>query len=174
MNSSRATRIECVILTAFDSQFNLLKNIWALAGIRLHHAKTLEQADFLLMATEATVLLSDVAIVDSSWRSALEMIGHHHPLVIMLVVADPVDQSLLVDAFSLGVCGIIWTPIQFDAAAKLVKTAHQAYLDRQLLREECVKAACPGQSEGPCAAADPIDDQPAEIRALLDGDASKR
>jgi len=174
MNSSRATRIECVILTAFDSQFNLLKNIWALAGIRLHHASTLEQADFLLMATEATVLLSDVAIVDFSWRSALEMIGHHHPLVIMLVVADPVDQSLLKDAFSLGVCGIIWTPIQFDTATKLVRTAHQAYLDRQDLREDYVKAACPGQSDRPCAAAERIDDQPTEARALLEGDASKR
>ncbi len=158
MNSLRSTHIECVILTAFDSKFNLLKNIWALAGIRVHHAKTLEQADFLLMATESAVLLSDVAIVDCSWRSALEMISYHHPLVIMLVVADPVDQPLLEDAFSLGVCGIIWTPIQFDIASKLVRTAHQAYLDRQLLREEYGNAACPGRSEGPCTAAGLIDD----------------
>jgi DNA-binding NarL/FixJ family response regulator len=135
MNSLRTIHIECVVLTAFDSVFTFLRNTWALVGIWTHHAKTLEQADFLLLATEATVLLSDIAIVDSSWRSAVKMIGDHHPLVTMLVVADPVDCRFLEDAFMLGVCGIVWKPIQFQTATKLLRKAHQASLDLRLLRE---------------------------------------
>lgn len=141
MTSFRSTHIECVILTAFDSTFSFLRNIWALAGIRAHHANSLEQADFLLLATGATVLLSDIAIVDRSWRSALDMLAEYHPLVPMLVMADPAESRFVADALHLGVCGIIWKPIQFDAATTLIRTAHQAWRDRYLLREEYEQSA---------------------------------
>lgn len=131
----RTSHIQCVILTAFDSVFTFLRNVWALAGIRIHHAKTLEQADFLLLATDATVLLSDVTTGECTWRSALSMIGDHHPVVTMLVIAEPLDEPFLEDAFRLGVCGIIWKPIQFDIASKLTRTAHQASLDRRFFRD---------------------------------------
>jgi DNA-binding NtrC family response regulator len=130
----RTTHIECVILTSFDSVFTFLRNIWALAGIRTHHAKTLEQADFLLLATGATVLLSDIATEDCSWCAAAVMVSDHHPLVTMLVMADPCDRLFLEDAPGLGVYGIIWKPIQFDSATKLTRMAHEASLDRRLLR----------------------------------------
>jgi DNA-binding NarL/FixJ family response regulator len=128
-----------VILTVFDSVFTSLRNIWALAGIRAHHAKTLEQADFLLLATGATVLLSDIATADCSWRSAVRMARDQYPLVIALVMADPSDEPFLEDAPRLGVCGIIWKPIQFDLATKLTRTAHQASLDRRFFRESASK-----------------------------------
>lgn len=38
---------DCVLLTAFDSEFDFLKNVCGRVGIRMHHANTLEQADFL-------------------------------------------------------------------------------------------------------------------------------
>jgi DNA-binding NarL/FixJ family response regulator len=134
MNSLRTTEIECVILTVFESVATFLRNA-ALTGIRAHHAKTLEQADFLLMATGSTVLVSDIAIVDCSWHSAANMVSDHHPLVTMLVIADPVDCPYLENALSLGVCGIIWRPIQFQIARKLIRTAHQASMDRRFLKE---------------------------------------
>lgn len=134
--SFRSTHIDCVVLTAFDSAFSFLRNTWALVGIRAHHATSLEQADFLMMATGATVLLSEMALVDCSWRSALDMIGMYHPLVSMLVMADPADQPFLEEALKLGVCGVVWKPIQFDAATKLIRTAHEACEERHLLRQE--------------------------------------
>lgn len=142
----RTLHIDCVILSAFDSVFTFMRNIWALAGIRTHHAKTLEQADFLLLATDATVLLSDIATGECSWRSALQMIGDHHPVVTMLVIADPLDAPFLEDAPGLGVCGIIWKPIQFDSATKLTRIAHQASLDRRLSRENLSKLPTPSQA----------------------------
>lgn len=169
MNSR--THIDCVALTTFDSEFTFLKNIWALAGIRAHHAKTVEQADFLLMATGATVLLSDVAIVDCSWRSAVDIIGRQHPLVAMLLMADPVDHPFLLDAFNRGVCGVIWKPIQFNAATKLVRTAHQAWEDRYLLREDYAKSIQAVRDDTPTAPAGVSNEQSAgEVPALMDGD----
>lgn len=141
MTSFRTTHIDCVILTAFDSTFTFLRNTWALAGVRAHHASSLEQADFLLLATEATVLLSDIAIVDCSWRSALDMLAGYHSLVTMLVMADPADRPYLNDAFKLGVFGIVWKPIQFDAVIRLIGTAHQACRDRHVLRQQYGQSA---------------------------------
>ena len=68
MTSFRITRIDCVILTAFDSAFSFLKNSWVFDRIRAHHANSVEQADFLLVATGATVLLTDISIVACSWH----------------------------------------------------------------------------------------------------------
>jgi len=141
----RATRIDCLLLTDFDSEFAFLKNVCGRLGIRMHHANTLEQADFLLMATEATVLVSDVTLADCSWRCALHLIGGRYPLTAMLVLADPVDRPFLQQASSLGVCGIIWKPVQVGAAARLIRTAHQAWEDRQCLRQMTDMAACPGR-----------------------------
>jgi len=139
----RATPIDCVVLTAFDSEFTFLRNICGRVGIRMHHASTLEQADFLLMATEAGVLISDAAGVDCSWHNALELIGERYPLVAMLVVADPLDAPFVRDACRSGVCGVLWKPVRLDAASRLIRTAHQAWEDRLLLREESGIAACP-------------------------------
>ncbi|HUK17459.1 MAG TPA: hypothetical protein VLW65_13635 [Bryobacteraceae bacterium] len=141
----RTTPIECVVLTAFDCEFAFLRNICGRVGIRLHHASTLEQADFLLMATEAGVLVSDAAGVDCSWRGALDLIGARYPLVAMLVVADPLDAPFVEDACRLGVCGVLWKPVRLDAASRLIRTAYQAWEDRLLLREESGIAACPGR-----------------------------
>ena len=146
IDALRSIHIDCVILSSFDSVFASLRNIWTLAGIRTHHAKTLEQADFLLLATGATVLISDIATEDCSWRSAVKMINHHHSLVAMLIVADPGDGRFLEDAPGLGVCGVIWKPIQLDPAIKLTRMAHQAFLDRRLLRENGLKRKAPSQA----------------------------
>ena len=147
----RSTHIDCVVLTAFESAFSFLRNTWVLAGIRTHHAKTLEQADFLLLATGASVLLSDPVIVDCSWRSALDMLGERHSMAAMLVMADSADRPFLEDALGLGVCGILWRPIQFDAATKLIRTAHEASLERRLLRNERAIAAIQAQRREPAA-----------------------
>jgi DNA-binding NtrC family response regulator len=133
--------VECVVLTAFEPVFAFLQNILALAGIRMHRAESVEQADFLLMATGATVLLSDFAMVDGCWRSAVKLIGEHYPLVGMLVMADRVDAPFLEDAPGLGVCGILWKPIEFHVATRLVRTAHQASLDRRSVMEESTMGA---------------------------------
>jgi len=124
---------DCVVLTAFDSEFVSIRNVFGLIGIRVHHAQTLEQADFLLLTTGSTVLLCDVAFVEGTWHSALELLRGTHPMIALVIVADPVDAPYLLDALTLGVCTILWKPLRFDEARRLVRTAHEAACERRLL-----------------------------------------
>jgi DNA-binding NarL/FixJ family response regulator len=66
------------------------------------------------------------------------MIREHHPMVSMLVMADPVDGPFLEGALNLGICGIVWKPIPFDVAPRLIRTAHEACCDRHLLRSSAL------------------------------------
>jgi len=102
----------------------------------MHHAESLDQADFLLTVTESTVLLSDVIFVDGFWQRALSMLGDSHPLVTMLVIADPVDRPFLRDLFKRGACGIVWKPFQFEEVKRLIRIVHEASRERRALHEE--------------------------------------
>ena len=63
-------RIDCVLLSSFRSEFTFLQNVFR-PTFRMHHAESTEQADFLLTATESTVLLSDAVFAGGSWRDAI-------------------------------------------------------------------------------------------------------
>lgn len=138
--SRRAVRIsnhiDGVVLTAFDGRFTFLRNTLSYAHIRLRQARNLAEADFLLTVTDATVLLSDVAVVDISWHAVMELLRNHHPATPMILVADPVDRNYVAPAIELGVWGILWIPVEFDVATKLIRTAHEAAEERKLFRRE--------------------------------------
>jgi len=135
-------RVDCVVLSSFSSEFTFLRNVYAPA-IRMHHAESVDQADFLLTVTESTVLLSDAAFAGGSWRDALGLLNAHHPVVAMLVIADAVDQPYLGDLFSRGACGVIWKPFEFETTRKLIRAAHEASGERRALREETLVAGVP-------------------------------
>jgi DNA-binding NtrC family response regulator len=128
--------INCVVLTSFRSEFTFLQNVFERTGIRMHHAESLDQADFLLTATESTVLLSDVIFADGFWQGALSVLSDNHPLVTMLVIADPVDKPFLRDLFKRGACGVIWKPFQFGEVRRLIRVVHEASKERRALHED--------------------------------------
>ena len=93
-------------------------------------AETLEEADFYLTVTGATVLLTDVTFLDGTWRDALRMASETHPRAAAIVVAEAVDYSLLSDAYDRGACGLLWKPVNFLEAIDLIRTLNQAACDR--------------------------------------------
>jgi DNA-binding NtrC family response regulator len=138
--------VDCVVLTAFVTQFLFLKNVMRLTGIRMHHADTLDQADFLLTVTGSRVVLADAVFPDGACYDALAMLEDRHPLVTVLVVADPVDRGFLRDVRTRGACGIIWRPIEFDGTRRLIRTVHEASKERETLLNEQQGAICKYQS----------------------------
>jgi DNA-binding NtrC family response regulator len=128
--------IDCVVLTSFHSEFAFLQNVFGRTGIRMRHAESLDQADFLLTVTESTVLLSDVIFVDGFWQRALSVLGDNHPLVTVLVIADPVDRPFLKDLFNRGARGIVRKPFQFEEVRRLIRVAHEASKERRSLQQE--------------------------------------
>jgi DNA-binding NtrC family response regulator len=147
--------IDCVVLSSFRSEFTFLQNVYRLTGIRMRHAESLDEADFLLTVTESTVLLADIVFADGSWQSALSLLRERHPLVTMLVVADPVDSPFLRDLYDRGACGVIWKPFDFDAVRMLIRAVHEASKERRALREEI---ACGNGQSGEQPSGAPVGD----------------
>lgn len=127
--------IDCVVLSSFSSEFTFLRNVFRPVGIRMHHAESLDEAEFLLGVTESTVLLADMEFADGSWCDALKLL-RKRPLVTMLVIADRDDWRFLDDLFDRGACGVLWRPFEFDAVRKLIRAVHEASKERRALQEE--------------------------------------
>jgi DNA-binding NarL/FixJ family response regulator len=134
-------RIECVYLTCFQPDFSFLATVLYYSRIRMHRAETVEEADFLLTVTGASVLLTDVTFLDGSWRDALRMAADIHPHVAALVAAETVDRPFLLDSGDYGACGILWKPLPNDRTVNLIRTVDEAARNRAALHGEVAAAA---------------------------------
>jgi DNA-binding NtrC family response regulator len=123
-------RIECVFLTCFAAEFSTLATALQFSAIRAYRADTLEEADFYLTVTGATVFVTDVLFLDGNWRDALAMSTATHPLAAALVAADEVDWPFLADAYRAGACAVLWKPLNFARAIQSIRRLHQAARDR--------------------------------------------
>lgn len=126
------TAIDCVALTCFDSNVRFWASLFGSGGIRVHQAQTLDQADFLLTVTAATVLVMDVVFLDGSWDQAVTMLAQCHPLVPSLLIADEVDESFVSGALKRGVLGILWKPIELYKLRRSIRFANEAAVERML------------------------------------------
>lgn len=139
----RGRQIDCIVLTSNISEFTFLRNVFWLAGIRMHRAQAIDQLDYLLSVTESTVLLADVTFAGDTWQSALDFLRQNYPLVPALVIAELADTLLPEDVFRCGGCGIVWRPFRFDDTGALIRAAHSASRERQAWRVELTMAARP-------------------------------
>jgi hypothetical protein len=125
--------IDVVFLTCFRAELSSLALIVQYSSIRLHRAETLEEADFLMLATGATVLVSDLLFLDGTWRDALRMAAEVHPLVGSMVTADPEDWPQVADLYRCGGCSILWKPVDCLSAIDQIRTVDQAARDRRFV-----------------------------------------
>ena len=128
-----------MVLSSQNSEFTFLRNVFRLAGVRMHHAGSLCQAACLLRTTKSTVLLADVVFEGGTWLSALDLLRDTHSLVTMLVVAD---RSFPCDVFPYGACGIVRKPFEFKVVGRLIRIGHEASLERRALQEENPACGC--------------------------------
>ena len=127
--------IHCVFLTCFENDYRVVSTLLGYAGIRIHRAETLDQADFILTVTGATVLLTEPLFLDGAWEDALEMCAHVHPTVSLLVIANPADRDFVENAADRGASGIFWRPLPLVRLRKLVQSAHEAAVRRRQEQE---------------------------------------
>jgi len=127
--------IQCVFLTCFDNDYRVVHTLLGYAGIRTHRAETLDQADFILTVTSATVVLMDSLFLDGTWKDALAMCTQVHPTVSSLVVADPSDRDFVEEATDRGALGIFWRPLPLVRLRKLIESAHEAATRRRQVQE---------------------------------------
>jgi DNA-binding NtrC family response regulator len=127
--------IDCVFVTCFTAEFSFLATLLRHSRVRLRRAETLEQADFLLMVTEGTVLLCDAVFLDGSWSDCAEMLARCHPRVSLLVLADEADGAFVRDAVGRGACAVSWKPLRYPELRGMIEAACEAAAHRAVLRE---------------------------------------
>ncbi|HEY1496683.1 MAG TPA: hypothetical protein VGF49_19145 [Candidatus Solibacter sp.] len=134
--SSGSGMVDCVFLSCFDHDVLFLASMLGHARIRVHHASTLEAADFLLLATHGTVLVLDPTFLDGSWPDALAMVREFHPQVVALVCAEPMDRDFVGSARELGALDVLWRPAGVEQLRSSIWTAHEVALEREGWRNE--------------------------------------
>jgi DNA-binding NtrC family response regulator len=136
VDASASHGVDCVFLSCFDNNALFFTSMLGQGGIRLHHACTLEMADFLLLATRATVLVMDTTFLDGSWEDALSMTRRLHPLVASLICVDPIDGELIASAQELGGLGALRMPIELERLRSTIWNAHTVTVERRLWLSE--------------------------------------
>ena len=126
-------RLHCVFITCFNHDFKFLQQMLSYSEIQLHRSETLDEADFLLTVTGSKVLISDTVFLDGSWEDALEMLSRVHSRASLLVAADAIDLEFVADAIDRGACGILWKPLDLGRLLELIRTVHEAALERLIL-----------------------------------------
>jgi DNA-binding NtrC family response regulator len=125
-----------VFLSCFDHDVLFFASMLGHARIRVHHASTLDMADFLLLATHGTVLVLDPTFLDGSWRDALAMIRQFHPHVVTLICADHRDRDFIGPARELGALDVLWRPAGVEQLRSSIRTAHEIAMEREGWRNE--------------------------------------
>ena len=113
----------CVFLGCSNENYQLASSLVEAARIRLHHAASLGEADFLLRIEDSLVLLAEEAFPRGNWRNALAMIVRRHRNVVLVVMTASVDESVRLDALEQGAYDVILRPF---VAEELVRTLRNA------------------------------------------------
>ena len=119
----------CVFLTCFPSDFEFLATLVRHADVRVRHAQSIAEADILLEATGARVLLCDTVFPDGNWLDCADMLALSHRDVSLLVLAEEVDQPFVSGAVGRGACAVAWKPIN-PQMRHLIVAAHEAAAQR--------------------------------------------
>ncbi len=113
---------DCVFLSSSEREYQTASRLLKPPGIRIHHAALLEQADFLLTATGALVLLSDMAFLDGSWTDAKGMLAKLHPRVALVLALENADERLWLDVLEQGVYDVVLKPFAADELRRILGT----------------------------------------------------
>jgi DNA-binding NtrC family response regulator len=130
--ASRSSGVDCVFLSCFDHNAQFFASMLGPGGIRLHRACTVEMADFLLLATRGTVLVSDTTFLDGSWEDALAMIRTVHPLVATVICADLIDAEFVASAQERGAFAVLWRPVELEQLRSRIRAADELTRERRL------------------------------------------
>ncbi len=120
---TREPGLDCVFLTSSEPQLQAVSRLLPRNGVRIHHAAILEQAEFLLGVTRATVLLTDAEFLDGTWEDAISMLKSH-PQVALVVTSAQADERLWIDALERGAYDLIVQPFAGEEVRRILENAH--------------------------------------------------
>lgn len=115
--------IKCVFLTSRESEFRAAAAILSSTRIFLHHAATLEQAEFQLARTRARVLLTELKFPDGSWEDAVDMLLYSYPQAALVLAAPDPDDTLWIHALERGAFDLVAKPFRAEELRRILENA---------------------------------------------------
>jgi DNA-binding NtrC family response regulator len=94
------------------------------AGIEVHHAATLEQANFLLATSGSSVLVTDTVFFDGTWKDANKMLATGHPQVALVVAAEMADERFWIDVLDQGAFDLVVKPFLAGELRRILENAN--------------------------------------------------
>jgi DNA-binding NtrC family response regulator len=116
-------RIQCVYLTPTEHEFRVAARLLSGSAISMHHAATLEQADFQLARTRAKVLLTELHFPEGVWEDALEMLSESFPQVALVLAASDADEHLWIRALERGAFDLVMKPFRAEDLQRILENA---------------------------------------------------
>ncbi len=116
-------RFSCVFLGCSREEYQSAFGLLDAAGIRLHRAGSLEQADSLLGVGDSLVLLTEAAFPGGTWRDALAMKARRHRNAVLVVTAAAADESLWLDVLEQGAYDLILKPFVAEELFRILENA---------------------------------------------------
>lgn len=118
------SQFDCVFLTGSEEQWRLASRLLRPAGIEVHHAALLDQADSLLTTTNSSVLLTDTVFLDGTWEDANKALAGGHPRVALVVAAELADERFWIDVLEQGAFDLVVKPFLAGELRRILENAN--------------------------------------------------
>lgn len=122
--NGKRPRIDAVFLTPSVEEFEKAWLVLKTASIRIHPAASVEQAQSLMIATDARVLLVQVDSLDGGWEAAAEMIGRLRPPRALVVAGPLIDEHFWISALEGGAFDVVLMPFEAEELRRVIENAH--------------------------------------------------
>lgn len=129
-NYERQFGIHCVYLTCFAEAAEVWAVLLRSSGVFIHFADTLEKAEFLLIVTNATVLLSDALFLDATWLDAASMVENIFPGVALVLVLEEGDYRARQHASENYAGQYILKPLRITTLHRGIEAGHKLAMER--------------------------------------------
>lgn len=137
--------IDCVFLTNSARNYGIVSRLLAKSRIRLSHATTIEQADFLLTATGSRVILTESS---EEWAKTFDMLNVLHPGASFVIAVEEVEREAWIEIAWQGICDVVMRPFSAVELRKVLESAHRLSMMKRRRRGPPAQPAGQFRKEG--------------------------
>ncbi len=125
--------VDVVFLTSSGSEAESLSGLLAPASVRVHAASSLVEAEGLMAATQARVLVAETSFRDGTWQDALQAVARGAPDAVLVVCGADADDRLWAEAINCGAFDVLVKPFHGPEVCRILTSAF-AYAERRPTR----------------------------------------
>ncbi len=123
-NAGRTAEFHCIFLAGSQGEWQFVAGLMKPAGIRVHYAASVEEADRLMTLRDAAVLLADVEAPGCGWEDAMNMLNREHPTAALVLASREADEGFWIDVLDKGAYDLIRKPFVASELRRILENAN--------------------------------------------------